>query len=322
MGTSYRVRVDSGDWVSIGSSTNYTFSGLTLGKHVLTAQAVSGSGNVTGSSSLSVDVRVWVPTATDAVVSCVTTVGIIGAVSIVANAITNPITLASNMFLKKFNELIPKYVKDWLEGFVASKRSTSIVKMEGPLFTLTRLEILAYGVAIIVLTLAFGYCGAGTLEEFLLLIPSFLITGLAVGLIKNYIMELFSRNRGIWAEYRVWYFGLATFILSTLLFKTPFSSPSRTLHSKGNSSPKHSGITATASLGLTLVFAAAFFLVMRLGFYELGSIGLAGSLLSALFETIPVPQTNGKSIWDWSKRVWVVSFLVSALIYVSWLIYV
>ncbi|MGD0805427.1 MAG: PQQ-binding-like beta-propeller repeat protein [Candidatus Bathyarchaeia archaeon] len=317
----YQVRVDGGKWMNTGLSGSYTFSGLSLGKHTLQGQAVDNSGQVTGSSNVTVTVSVWVPPTINAVASSVATVGVLTIVSLAGLAVSNPTTIAGNWLAEKINNLLPKYAKDWLESFVSSKRSQVIEDNPGTIFTLTKLEMIAYAVTLLVLTLAFSYSGAGTMEEFLILLPTVLATSVVVGFIKNLLMELIARLLGVWAEYRLWYLGLTTFTLSTLIFKTPFSSPSRILHHSPRSTTKTGGITATASVMITLGFGAIFYLIQILGFPLIGSIGLASCLLSAFFETIPIPLMNGKGIWDWNKIIWAIIFLVSLILYALWLIY-
>ena len=318
----YQVRVDDGKWMNTGLSSSYTFSGLSLGKHVLQGQAVDSAGQVTGSSNITVTVSVWVPPAINAVASSVATLGVLSVVSLVTLAVSNPTAMVGNWHMEKVRSLIPSYAKDWLESFVSSKRSQVIDDSNGSVFLLTKLELVAYAVTILVLTLAFSYSGAGTMEEFLIILPTVLTTSVVVGLIKNLLMELIARLQGVWAEYRLWYLGLTTFTFSTLIFKTPFSSPSRIIHHDPLSTTKTGGVTATASVMIALGFAAVFYLIQILGFPLIGSIGLASCLLSAFFETIPIPLMNGKDIWAWNKIIWTAVFLVSLILYTLWLLYI
>jgi outer membrane protein assembly factor BamB len=320
--TYYEVRVDAGDWVNIGLPRSYTFGGLSLGKHVLEERAVTVSGKVTGSSNVTVTVSVWVPPATNAVASGITIVGVFAVVSLLAIAVSNPATIAGNWLVEKLTDLLPEYAKEWLESFVSSKRSQDIESKAGSIFILTKLEVVAYVVTLFVLTIAFSYSGAGSMEQFLVLIPTVLVTSVAVGLLSNLLMELVARLLGVWAEHRLWYFGLATFTLSTVIFKVPFSSPSRVLQHTPHHTKRTLGIAATASIMITLGFAAVFYAIQVFGFTIIGSIGLAMCLLSALFSTIPIPLMNGKDIWDWNKLLWVVIFLITVLLYAYWLIYV
>jgi hypothetical protein len=79
-------------------------------------------------------------------------------------------------------------------------------------------------------TFAFSYSGAESIETFIFLISTVQATSVAVGSIKNLLTELLARLLGVWSEHRFWYFGIATFVLSILIFKTPFTFPSRVVN--------------------------------------------------------------------------------------------
>jgi Zn-dependent protease len=149
-----------------------------------------------------------------------------------------------------------------------------------------------------------------------------LVTSVAVGLIKNLLTELVARLLGVWSEHRIWYFGIATFMLSTLVFKTPFTSPSRIVNHTPHFTEKSQGLVATASVAIGIGFAVVFYALQTLGFTYIGSIGLAMCLLMALFDSIPVKPMNGRDIWDWNKLIWCITFLVSAILYTLWLIFI
>jgi hypothetical protein len=247
-------------------------------------------------------------------------VSIFTVVSLAAATVSNPASFASNWLAEKLNSILPDGVKGWLESYVASKRSLAIEAKNGPLFVLTKLELIAYAVALVVLTFAFAYSGAGSMEQFLLLIPTVLATSVVVGLAKNLLTEMIARVLGVWSEHRLWYFGLATFLLSTLAFRTPFSSPSRIINHTPGFSKRTLGVVASSSVLIALGFAGIFYALLIFGFTYVGSIGLAMCLLMALFDSIPLAPMNGKDIYDWSKIAWGAQFVASVVLYTLWLL--
>lgn len=317
----YEVRLDGGKWVNNGLSTSYTFSGLSLGKHVLEGRAIDQTGSTVGSSNVTVTVSVWVPPATNAVASSVVTVGIFTLVSLAAATASSPATIAGNWISEKIFNILPDSIKGWLESYLASKRSLIIENKDAPILLLTKLELIAYGVALITLTFAFAYSGAESLDQFLLLIPTVLATSVIVGLAKNLLTEFISRILGVWSEHRLWYLGLATFLLSTLAFKAPFSSPSRIVNHSPSATKRKVGLVASVSVASAIGFAAIFYTLLITGFTYIGSIGLGMCLLSALFDSIPISPMNGKDIYDWNKLIWAAVFLVSTAVYALWLLY-
>lgn len=318
---SYEVKVDDGQWVNVGTSTSFTASGLTLGDHEIEVRALDVNGAVLDSTKVSLVVSVWVPPVTNAVVSSVATVGVFSLVSMVAATISSPAGFAGSWLGEKLSSLLPEGIKGWLESFIASKRSAVIEAKKGSIFTLTRLEAVAYAVVLVVLTFAFSYASAGSLEDFLLLIPTVLVTSVVVGLVKNLVTVVIARSLGVWAEHRVWGFGLATFLFSTLAFRTPFSSPSRIVNHAPKITLRALGLVASSSVLIALGFAGVFYVLLVNGFAYIGSIGLAMCLLMALFDVIPVAPMNGRDIFDWSKPIWAFLFLVAAVLYTLWLLY-
>jgi Zn-dependent protease len=136
-----------------------------------------------------------------------------------------------------------------------------------------------------------------------------------VEFVKNFVIEAVARKQGVWTEHRLWYFGLAAFLLSTLAFKVPFSSPSRNIHYSQKFTKRSLGLVSTASVFLGFVFAVIFYIVLVSGFTLIGSIGLVMSLTMAFFEALPIPPMNGKDIYDWSKILWVALFMATFALY-------
>jgi outer membrane protein assembly factor BamB len=318
----YEVRADGGNWVNTGLSTSYTFSGLSLGQHVLEGRAIDQSGATVGSSNATVNVTVWVPPATNAIASGLVTAGLVTLISLAAATASSPVTIAGSWISEKVSEILPDGVKGWFESYLTSKRSLVIENKDAPLFLLTKLELVAYVIALIILTFAFAYSGSESIDQFLLLIPTVLATSVVVGLVKNLITEIVSRILGVWSEHRLWYLGLATFLLSTIAFKAPFSSPSRIVNHSPKATKRILGLVASASIVSAIGFAAIFYMLLVLGFTYIGSIGLGMCLLSSLFDSIPVAPMNGKDIYDWNKLTWGAIFIISMLLYALWLLYI
>lgn len=320
--SSYEVKVDGGTWTNVGTSTDYTAAGLSLGDHEIEVRAVDVNGSVIDSEKVNFEVSVWVPPADDAVASSVVIVSTLGVVSIIATAISNPLSMPFSRLWEKINSLLPDSVKGWLESFISSKRQLVIEHKQGSIFSLSKIEILAYISSLAVMTFAFAYSGAGSLDDFLLLIPTVLATSVIIGLTKNILTEFYSRALGVWAEHRLWYFGLATFLFSTIVFRTPFSSPSRIVNHSPRFTPRSQGLIASASVVISLVFGGVFYALLLTGYSYIGSIGLGMCILGALFDTLPIAPMNGRDIFDWSKVVWMAQFVFTVVIYTIWLTYI
>ena len=309
--TSYEIKVDEGTWISLGTSTSYTASGLSLGEHNIEVRSINENGAVVGSEKVNFEVSVWVPPADKAIASSVVIVSTLGAISIIATAISNPLSMPFTWLWEKINALLPDSVKGWLESFISSKRQLVIEPKQGSIFILSRIEVFAYLASLAVMTFAFAYSGAGSFDDFILLIPTVLATSVVVGLTKNLLTELYARTLGVWAEHRLWHLGLTTFLFSTIVFKTPFSSPSRIVNHSPKFTPRTQGLVASASVVASLAFSVVFYALLSLGYTYIGSIGLGMCILGALFDTLPIAPMNGRDIYDWSIPIWAAQFILT-----------
>jgi hypothetical protein len=148
-----------------------------------------------------------------------------------------------------------------------------------------------------------------------------LATSIFVGFVKTFISNAYARSRGVWTEHKLWYFGLATFLITTFAFKTPFSSPSRSVHHSINYTKRLGATLSVASILMDFAFAGIFGLLMLGGFTLIGSTGLAMCLISAFFDTFPISLLNGKNIYDYSKLLWAALFATTLSLYAAWLLF-
>jgi hypothetical protein len=173
------------------------------------------------------------------------------------------------------------------------------------------MEIFTYAVTTSVLTIAFAYAKAPSLGQILGAMPMILATSILIDFVKTYIVTAVSRRSGVWAEHRLWYLGMFLFAFSTLVFKVPFSSPSRLYHYSPKMTKRAGGLLSTLSILIAWAFAAAFLFLLVMGFRLVGSVGLVMCLTMAFFDTIPMPPMGGKGLYDWNKAIWLALFAVS-----------
>jgi Zn-dependent protease len=261
-------------------------------------------------------IDVWVPSAGGALFAGILTLGVTSVISSLASAVSNPENFPSNALAQKINSFFPDTVKKWLHEFISSKRKMVIEQHVGSPFMLTKFEIVSYACSLSVLTFAFSYAKAGILNEILPLIPTVLATSIVVELVKNFSIEVIARSQGVWTEHRLWYFGIATFLFSSLVFRVPFSSPSRLTHHSPKFTRRSLGLVSSASVFVALAFAFLFYALFASGFTLIGSIGVVMCLTMAFFDSIPIPPMNGKDIYDWNKIVWMALFMVAFVLYV------
>jgi hypothetical protein len=220
---------------------------------------------------------------------------------------------------EKLGGLLPSGVQMWIENYIGSKGEITIQAGLGSAFKLTKIELIAYAIALTTLTVAFAYSSAATLSEMLVAIPVILGTSILIEFLKNYLLNVFSRSKGAWTEYRIWFPGFLMFAISAFVFKTPFSSPSKTAKNACPEADNICGLMAVSSVVLVLLFGAGFYYMSTQGISDIGNIGLGMCLLAAFFDSIPIPPLNGKDIWNWNKKASILLLVATFAANLYWL---
>ena len=257
----------------------------------------------------------WVPSAEGALAASALTVGVTSGVSAVAAAVTNPENFPSSGLAQKISDALPDTLKKWLESFMSSKTGEAIEYRIGFVFMLTKREVFSIAISIAIITFAFSYAKAETLNQILPLIPVVLATAIIVDLVKDLLRSIIARGQGVWSEYRLWYFGTIMFLVSSIVFKAPFASPSRIIHHSQKFTKRSVGLVSLTAVVVPLAFGAIFYMLFVNGFTLIGNMGLIICLTMAFFDIIPIPPMNGKDIYDWSKVLWLILFIASFALY-------
>jgi len=266
----------------------------------------------------------WVPPATNSVAAVVVTAGAvsIAAVGVAAATSTTSVGVTTGIvgkLIDKIREFLPKSVKSWLEGLIASKRKLRVEEKTGSPYLPTKSELLVYIIAVLVLAFSFAYVEVINLSQFWLVLPTFFATSILVVLVKTYILTMYARKHGVWAEYKLWYLGFVMFLVSTLAFRMPFSSPTRSVYHSKNYTERLGVLLSCTSVFITLVFAGLFFVLLTSGYVLIGGTGLAMCLIAAFFEMFPLAPMGGKTIFKYNKVLWAGFFLMTLGLYAAWL---
>jgi outer membrane protein assembly factor BamB len=286
--------------------------------------SVTPDSSTPGSSNNDLPTIVWMPSPQNGVVACVVTAGAVGLAAIGVAAATSSASASAtagffDKLIGKVREFLPKTIKSWLEGVIASKRKLKIEEKKGSPYLPTKSEAVVYLFSILVLTFSFTYVQVADLSLFLLVLPTIFITSIIVALVKTYIVTVYSRKHGVWTEYKLWYLGVVMFLVSTLAFRSPFSSPTRTVHHSRNFTERLGVLLSCVNIIITLGFAGLFFIIVKSGFALIGGTGLAMCLIAAFFDTFPITPMAGKTIYSYNKALWAGLFLVTLGFYAAWL---
>jgi len=258
----------------------------------------------------------WAPSVGGALVATAASVGATSIVTLAGSAVFEPASFPFDKLAKKISDMLPSIFKKWLNLFIKSKFKFSVEGKRGSLFILTREEAASFMLSVSILTLSFSYAKAPTLQQIIYYIPLVLVTTILVELVTEVILKGVSRSHGVWCEYRLWYFGLTSFILTTLAFKAPFSSPKTICYYSSKFTKRSRGLVSTTAVIVPLALSLPFYLILVSGQTLIGNTGLIVCLTAALFDSVPIPKLHGKFIYDWNKIVWATLFEIASVLYV------
>lgn len=297
----------------------YTPGGTSTSQTSVPSQSPAASSSPS-SNATRIEASVWVPPPpANSVTATVIAAGAVGGCSVAVAAAIAPVGAPTGTVAGKVRDILPSSFKEWLADFVKSKRKMTVTEKKGSRFVPTKTEAVAYAVSIGVLAVSFSYVKANNLTEILSVLPMILATSIFVSFVKIFVSIVYSRHKGVWTEIKLWYFGLATFLVTTFAFRMPFSSPSRTVHHSEKYTKRLGAVLAVTSILMDFAFAGLFGLLLLGGFALVGSTGLAMCLISAFFNTFPVSPMNGKDVFDHSRLLWAVMFVVTLCLYGAWL---
>jgi YVTN family beta-propeller protein len=339
-GEVFAVNRNSGSVSVISDKTNTVVATLTVGNKPYGAVYDSAKGEIivtnygdgtlsvvsdtpgtsppTGDSS-SLFQQLWAPKPANAIVAVGITAAVMGAASLIFTTVSTPLSGLGGTIGDKLRDMIPDNVKQWFEEVVSSRTEVDAEERTGSIFGPTKLEIFAYITSMIVLTFGFAYVKVDALSQIWQLLPVFFITSIIVGFVQKFFSIVYLRSRGVWSEHTIWPLGLILFLSTTLAFRVPFSSPTRSLHSK-KFTDKLGAIASSSEILISLAFAGLFFILLRRGYVAVGDAGLSMCVIGSFFGTFPIAPMVGKDIFDYSKRLWATLFLGTLIIFVAWLL--
>ena len=304
--------------------TNYvfhlTYAGGTRTIETRVSMVPQGSPSPSVSPTSSVSLVAWVPSVENAALAGAVAVGSVAAASAVMSAV-HPAEDSIWRYFDKVKETLPDDGRKWASDFVESKKKLKVDEKKGSSFLPTRQEAVAYVVGITVLTLCYAFAKvAFDLAGFLVVLPMIMLTFIIVEFVKIFVVTVFVRTRGVWAEHKVWFLGLVLLFVTTLAFRVPLSSPSRSVRHGPKFSKRLEVIVASFETLVNIAFAGVFFVVLVSGFTLLGSTGLAFCVMMAFFEILPIPPMASKEIWKHNKGLWAVLFAAATTMFVAWLL--
>ena len=188
----------------------------------------------------------------------------------------------------------------------------------------SRTELIHITISIIALTFAFSFwLGGGLIRNpnlglFVKNFP-FAFAGVMTGFFFHEISHKFMAQKfGLWAEYRLFPFGLMLSLVLALFTGIVFAAPGAVMF-MGGSRYHETGKIAMAGPLANIIVAYIAFILFYVFFYEtwigalFGFICLINAFL-ATFNLLPLGPLDGVKIIRWNATVWIIQFIAAIAI--------
>jgi hypothetical protein len=121
-------------------------------------------------------------------------------------------------------------------------------------------------------------------------------------------------------RFRLWIAGVASLLLSTLVFKTPFGYPGYVDNGEETTKAQKrlAGHRALAILGVTSGWGLVFIALAHFGAYDLGAIGVSMALCALATACMPFGPLPGAEVWRWNKLVSLAAAVSGFALYVAY----
>jgi hypothetical protein len=114
----------------------------------------------------------------------------------------------------------------------------------------------------------------------------------------------------VWSEFKIWIYGLIALIITSILFFVPFASPGK-MEYQGAIDERKAGLIASIIIISSFMFCLPFSLFHWFGFPTIADAGLMLSLMTAFYSAFPFKPLEGKAIFQYERRLWLLTFLTS-----------
>jgi len=222
---------------------------------------------------------------------------------------------------------IPDKLKDFLKFYgeelfetIDEEELTALEK--API--ITRKELKAVGVSIIIMTTVLAFVEVNGFPYFLSLpllaavIPSVLISVCIVNAVKL-LSEFFHRRIfQVYRQLKLWNYGLGAFLISGLVFLFPFSSPLITRYQSRKISDETKAWIVLSKMLMLLTLAIPFSISHLTGFPFIGDTGLLLVLMISCYSLVPLKPLAGRVLFNYRKDVSLIAFASTAFLFYSY----
>lgn len=254
-------------------------------------------------------------------------VGFVGVGVVVATAFLTALGPSVNAAI--MNLPIPSQLRSFLKFYGASLfQKVDKVKLEvlEKSSFISKEELLYLGISVFVVTIVYSFVETNGLQNFLnpsvlvVVLPSTFVSVCIVSFTKVFSDAFSAKTCGAYRKFSLWITGFLTFIISGVLFLFPFSSPSITRYQCADISKRNKGLIVLSKTLILLTLTVLFGILFLLGFEIIGDAGMLLTLMSACYSLVPLKYLSGKVVFDYNKKISLFSFIITAVLFVSFTI--
>jgi len=175
-------------------------------------------------------------------------------------------------------------------------------------------------VSLIAVFYTIAEAGAYTWAAFVATLPFVGVAAVLLALQKYGSESLIAHLSGARVRFRIWVAGVASLLVSTIAFRSPFGYPGYVDNGveETEGEKRLAGHRALAILGITSAWSLVFLVAGRLGFYTLESVGVAMAVSALATAAMPFGPLPGGEVWRWSKPVSLAAAAAAMALYVTY----
>jgi hypothetical protein len=250
------------------------------------------------------------------------------AVTGILATLTNVLTNISNV-IQSFNSVVSKLpIPDKLKEFLKLYSEKLFEKVDeqklealekAPL--ITKKEAVALGINLSVVTFVLSFVETNGFPNFvnfstlMTVVPSVIFSTIVVLLTDQFSEFVCTRVFKVYRQLRLWVYGFAAFLISGLVFLTPFSSPVTMKYQSGEISNKTKALMVLSKMFALLALALPFSILYSIGFYHLGDSGLLLTFMVVFYSLLPLSPLPGKAVFDYREDLSLTLFVLAGLLF-------
>ena len=239
-------------------------------------------------------------------------------VGLASTAVIAPIVAISQMSQASISSLpLPGAVKEFIKTFgskMVEKTDKKKLKPGRSAHFISKTEAATLAFSILIMTVVVGFVKAGDMAFFLQPagIELLLLTCVSVCIMKVTIVfseALCALTYNLQKKLSLWWVGSATYLVTGMLFRFPFSSPTIIRYEEGISEKTKALLCSSKTL-ILLALAAPFGLMAASSepfLVTFSDAGLLAVLTSVCYSFLPLPLLPGKAVYDYKKALSLVS---------------